>query len=179
MPLSRLASISWLWVRSAGGNLVEPHRALVNLLLHLQHFAEAGFEHRQHPLDFLLAELAEDFLQVGLGLLEFADGFLLLLGGALRWASFSFFSASFIRCWAASRRFRAGFCERSAVGLRLSLAFALAASPVAALPPCRPLPLPSLPLPSLPSPFPFRLCRFHPSRLPPSAFAFRGFSSFF
>ena len=65
------------------GHLVQSERALKDLLLHLQHLAEAGFEHRQHPLDFLLAELAKDLLQFGLGLFQFRSGFLLLLAGRI------------------------------------------------------------------------------------------------
>ena len=81
--LSRPASISWLWRALGRGHLVEPHGAVVDLALHLEHLAEAGFEHGQHPLDLLLAKLAEDLLQLGLGLLQLADGLFLLLDRAL------------------------------------------------------------------------------------------------
>ena len=78
------ARFDFLIVRALGlGHLVQPHRAFVNFDLHFQHFLEAGFEHGQRPGDLFLAKLAEDFLQLGLGLLQLADGLFLLFGGAL------------------------------------------------------------------------------------------------
>ena len=50
--------------------------------MHFEHFAEAGGELRERALQFFFAKLAEDALQLGLGLLQFLDRLLLTLGRA-------------------------------------------------------------------------------------------------
>ena len=70
-------------VRALGlGNLVEPHGAVVDGGLHFEHFAEAGGELRERAFELFFAKLAEDALELGLGLLEFFDRLLLVLGRA-------------------------------------------------------------------------------------------------
>ncbi len=103
-------------------------------------------ENRQNPLDLLLAELAKDLLQVGLGLFEFADGLLLLVDRSWRGRPRDSSSASS----SAAERLR-DVCRadsaRSPAGWPRPGVFALAAFPL-----CR-FAFPLLPLPPLALPF--------------------------
>src|SRR5262249_28222046 len=55
--------------------------AVVDFLLELEHVLAAGLELGQQPLDFLFAELLQDFLEAAAGLFEGLDGLVLLVGG--------------------------------------------------------------------------------------------------
>ncbi len=78
--------VSPLWF----GHLVQQHGPLVDLALHEEHFHEAGFQHRQPPLDLLLAHLAKDLFQLGLGLVQVVDGRLHVLGRRVALGPFQF-----------------------------------------------------------------------------------------
>src|SRR5262249_4013547 len=57
--------------------------ALFHRDLHGQHLLAAGLEGGQQTLQLLLADLAEQFFQLLLGLLEFVEGLVLVAGGVV------------------------------------------------------------------------------------------------
>src|SRR3989304_3849828 len=72
------------------GNFIQADRSIVHFTLHFQHFAESGFEHGQHALDFLFAKLTQYLLQLGLGLFQFLDGLFLIFCSAFLLGFFQF-----------------------------------------------------------------------------------------
>ena len=76
-------------------HVVQPHRAFVHCDLPFQHFAETGGELGQRPFHFLFAELSQDALQLGLGLLQLAKRFALLVGSALSLGIIQFLAGFF------------------------------------------------------------------------------------
>ena len=61
------------------GGLIESLGGLVDLDFFFQHLAEAAFEQGQDPFHFLFAQLSQDFLEFGDGLLQFLERFGLFL----------------------------------------------------------------------------------------------------
>src|SRR5262249_49080768 len=64
-------------------DLVQADRAFADVLLHGQHLLTAALQRGQDALDFLLAQLAEQFFQLLAGLLQLLLGLGLLLGGGV------------------------------------------------------------------------------------------------
>ena len=78
-----------------GGRLVDTFGPFVHFDLGLQHFTEACFQERQHPLELFFAQLAKDLFQLGLGLFQLANGGFLLFDGPLALGFFQLLPGGF------------------------------------------------------------------------------------